>query len=207
MIIFSKRLTSSFLPIYDTQTGTFTPSPSGPGSNSYEEVLPILQSSKTGASLSDSLVSFPEHSLEVSYISAEMQSTYSTAPVDWAIYLLDFKVYECIQKETKFVFLKTVYQWDVFVCYQLKCYVMVTLTFAIQKVLKSSFFFSFSFFFFFLYIYTHYAHHNLTEYWINFLKLWYSYWGNRKVYFRHLSIQHTSKKGQWISGPKLCIEK
>ena len=37
----------------------------------------------TGTSLSDSLVSYPEHSLEASYPSAEKQSIYSAAPADY----------------------------------------------------------------------------------------------------------------------------
>ena len=37
---------------------------SGPGSNDNEEVLHIPQSSRSGASPSDSLVSYPGHSLE-----------------------------------------------------------------------------------------------------------------------------------------------
>ena len=50
-----------------------------PVSNVNEGVLHILQSSKTGSSSSDCLVSYPGHS---SYPSAEIQSVYSTAPVD-----------------------------------------------------------------------------------------------------------------------------
>ena len=37
----------------------------------------------TGATPSDCLVSYPEHSLGELYLSAEMQSVYSTAPADW----------------------------------------------------------------------------------------------------------------------------
>ena len=37
----------------------------------------------------DCLVSYSRHSLEESYSSAKMQSVYSTAPVDWAILLLN----------------------------------------------------------------------------------------------------------------------
>ena len=65
-------------------TDTNTPSQSRPGSNSNEAVLYILQCSKTGASTSDGLVSYPGHTLCGSYPSAEMQSEYSTAPGDWA---------------------------------------------------------------------------------------------------------------------------
>ena len=38
----------------------------------------------TGTSPSDCLASYPEHSLRGSYLSAEVQSVYSTAPADWA---------------------------------------------------------------------------------------------------------------------------
>ena len=41
--------------------------------------------SKTGASPSDGLMSYPENSLEESYSSAEMQSVYSTAPANLAV--------------------------------------------------------------------------------------------------------------------------
>ena len=47
--------------------------------------LHIPQSSRTGASPSDDLVSYPECSLgKRSYISAEVQSAFSAAPVKWA---------------------------------------------------------------------------------------------------------------------------
>ena len=59
---------------------------SGPGSNGNEGVLRIPQSpSITGTSPSDCLVSYPGHSLGGSYPFAEVQSAYSTGPVDWAI--------------------------------------------------------------------------------------------------------------------------
>ena len=58
----------------------------GPKSNDNEEVLHIFQSSNiTGASPSDSLVSYPGHSWRKSYPSVEMQSAYSIAPADWAV--------------------------------------------------------------------------------------------------------------------------
>ena len=59
----------------------------GPGSNDNAGVLRIPQSSSiTGISSSDSLVSYPGHSLGGrSYPSAEVQSVYSTAPADWAM--------------------------------------------------------------------------------------------------------------------------
>ena len=56
----------------------------GPGSNSNKEIFHIAQASRTGASPSDCLVSYPGHLLEESYLSAEMQSVYSTAPANWA---------------------------------------------------------------------------------------------------------------------------
>ena len=67
-------LNSSISPTDKTLTGTTTPGQSGPGSNGWEGVLHIPQISNTGASLSDGLVSGPEHWLEErSYPSAEMQ--------------------------------------------------------------------------------------------------------------------------------------
>ena len=63
------------------------PGRSGPGSNGNERVLCIPQSpSITVTSPSDRLVSYPGHSLEGSYPSAEVQSVYSTAPANWAIH-------------------------------------------------------------------------------------------------------------------------
>ena len=56
---------------------------SEPGSDGNEGVLRIPQSI-TGASPSDCLVSYQEHSLGESYSTAEMQLKYSTAPADWA---------------------------------------------------------------------------------------------------------------------------
>ena len=58
----------------------------GFGSDGNERLLHILQSSSiTATSLSDYLVSYPVHSLEESYPSAEMQSVYFAVPADWAI--------------------------------------------------------------------------------------------------------------------------
>ena len=66
---------------------------SGPASDANEGVRCIPQSSSiTGASPSDCLVSYPGHSLEQSYPSAEMQSMYFAAPADLAIsYFLNVK--------------------------------------------------------------------------------------------------------------------
>ena len=67
------------------------PGQSVPGSNGNKGVLRIPQSSYfTGTSPSDCLESYPGYSLVCvcvggSYLSAEMQSVYSTAPADWAI--------------------------------------------------------------------------------------------------------------------------
>ena len=59
---------------------------SGLGSDGNEEVLNVSQSSSiTGASPLNYLVSYLGHSLWGPYPSAEMQSVYSRAPVDWAI--------------------------------------------------------------------------------------------------------------------------
>ena len=69
-----------------TLSGATTLGLSGPGSNGNEEVLCIPQNSSiTGTSQSDCLVSYLEHLLEESYHSAEMQLVYSTAPADWTI--------------------------------------------------------------------------------------------------------------------------
>ena len=72
-------------------SGATTPGQSGPGSDGNERVLRIPQSSSiAGTSTSDCLVSYPGHSLEGgSYPSAEKQSVYSTAPVDWAMFRLN----------------------------------------------------------------------------------------------------------------------
>ena len=51
----------------------------GPGNNGNEGVLYIPQSSRTRASPSDGLVSYPGHSLGRSYPSAKVQSVYFTA--------------------------------------------------------------------------------------------------------------------------------
>ena len=68
---------------YLTLSGATIPDQCGPGSDGNEGVLRISQSSNiNGASPSDCLVSYSEHSLEESYLSAKMQSMYSTAPAD-----------------------------------------------------------------------------------------------------------------------------
>ena len=76
---------SSIKPIDRALSGATIPGLSGPGSNGNKGVLCIPQSSSiTGASPLDCLVSYLEHLLGVSYPSAEKQSVYSIAPVDWA---------------------------------------------------------------------------------------------------------------------------
>ena len=73
--------------IYRALSGATTPGQSGPGCDDNEGVFHIPQSSRIyGASPSHCLVSNPRHLLEGSYPSAEMQSVYSTAPANWAIY-------------------------------------------------------------------------------------------------------------------------
>ena len=77
---------SSIWRIDRTLLGAITPGQSGPGSNTHEGVLRIPQSSSiTGALPSDSLVSYREFSLGVSYSSAEIQSVYFASPADWSI--------------------------------------------------------------------------------------------------------------------------
>ena len=75
---------SSIWPIDRTLSAATTTDQSGPGSNGNEQVLHILQSSKTAALPSNSLMSYPGYLLMESYPSAEMQSVYSTAPANWA---------------------------------------------------------------------------------------------------------------------------
>ena len=72
---------SSIWPIDRTLSGATTPGKSGLGSDGNERKLCIPQ----GSSITDCLVSYAGHSLEAgSYLSAEMQSVYSTAPAEWA---------------------------------------------------------------------------------------------------------------------------
>ena len=66
-------------PIDKTLSGTSTLDQSGPGSNANKWLLCIPQSI-TGTSPSDCFVSYPGHSLEEFYPSAEMQSVYSAVP-------------------------------------------------------------------------------------------------------------------------------
>ena len=76
---------SSIWPIDKTLSGATIPGQSRPGSDDNKRVLHIPQSSSiTWASSSDCLMSYLGHSLGESYSSAEMQSVYPTALVDWA---------------------------------------------------------------------------------------------------------------------------
>ena len=62
------------------------PVQNGPVSDGNKRVLNILQSSCiTADSPSDCLVSLTGHSLEESYLSAEIQTVYSAALADWTI--------------------------------------------------------------------------------------------------------------------------
>ena len=78
-------LNTSIWPIDRTLSSAITQGQSGPGSNGNKEVLCIPQNSSiTGASLLDYLLSYSGHTLEESYPSAGMQLMYSAAPTDWA---------------------------------------------------------------------------------------------------------------------------
>ena len=82
---------SSIWPIDTTLSGATTLGQIEPGSDGNEGVHHIPQSSSsTGTSPSDSLMSYPGHSLcGGSYSNAEMPSVYSTAPADWALVWLN----------------------------------------------------------------------------------------------------------------------
>ena len=79
---------SSIWPIDRALSGVTTPGQSEPGSDGNEEVLRIPQSSRiTRTSLSDCLVSIQDIHVAGwgSYLSAEIQSVYSTTPANWAM--------------------------------------------------------------------------------------------------------------------------
>ena len=76
---------SSIWPIDRTLSGASTPGKSGPGSNANEGALHISQSSKTGASPADGLISYPGYSWREVLLSAEMQLVYSAALADLAL--------------------------------------------------------------------------------------------------------------------------
>ena len=87
--------TIQFSIIDKTLLGATTPGQSEPGSDASESVFRIPQTSNIiGTSSSDCLVSYPEHSLEESYLSAEMQWVYSTALADWASWVL-WHIFPC----------------------------------------------------------------------------------------------------------------
>ena len=70
-----------------TLSGSTILGQSGYGSDGNEGVLCIPRNSNiTEASLSDCLESYPGHSMDEWYPSAEMQSAHSAAPADWAIF-------------------------------------------------------------------------------------------------------------------------
>ena len=72
---------------YRTLSGATTPSQSGPGSDGNEGVLRIPQGSCIFGTLPlDYLLSYPGHSLEVSFSSTEIQLVYSTTPDYWAMW-------------------------------------------------------------------------------------------------------------------------
>ena len=75
-------------PIDRTLPGATSPGQSGPGSNDNE----VPQSSTAGASPLDCLMSYSGHSLVgKSYPTTEMQSVYSTAPANWAMWKNELK--------------------------------------------------------------------------------------------------------------------
>ena len=77
---------SSIWPRDRPLSGAASPGQSGPLSDGNKGILGLLQSSSiTEASPSDCLVSYPGHSLGMSYPSVEMQSVYSTSLANWAI--------------------------------------------------------------------------------------------------------------------------
>ena len=91
-----KWLNSSIGSIDGTLTGITTRDQSGPESNDHEGILHMPQNSRTEASPSDSLVSYPGQSFGVcggvSYTSAEMRLVYSTTSADWVEFSTSSKV-------------------------------------------------------------------------------------------------------------------
>ena len=69
---------------YQRLKNTKTSGSTRPGSNGNEEVIYIPKSSRTRASPSQCLKSYLIHVGRRSYLSAEMQSVYSTAPAVWS---------------------------------------------------------------------------------------------------------------------------
>ena len=70
-----------------TLSGDITPGQSGSGNNDSEGVRHIPQISKVGTSPSDGVTSYQDTRCGGSYLSAEMQSVYSSASADWDIIL------------------------------------------------------------------------------------------------------------------------
>ena len=66
-----------------------------PGSNGNEGELHIPLISRTGASLSDDLESYPGHLLWMSYPNAMMQSVYYTDPLPADFCLLILLLFQC----------------------------------------------------------------------------------------------------------------
>ena len=82
---------SSIWPIDGTLTGTINRSQSGPGSNGNQGVLNYPLSSRAETSPSDCFMSYPGHSLEVSYIYGERQLMHSAAPANDILLKIDFQ--------------------------------------------------------------------------------------------------------------------
>ena len=85
--MFSKWINSSIWHLVGTWTGTTSLNQSGLGSNSNKGILHISQSTRGGASHSDSLESYLGHSLAwgIGLLPpAKMQSAFSTVLPDWA---------------------------------------------------------------------------------------------------------------------------
>ena len=90
---------SSIWPIDRTLSGTTSLGQNGPESNGISQNFSI-----TGTSSSNCLVSYPGHSVGWSYPSAEMQSVYSTAPVDWGIdweEKITIRIVVCVNGQTR----------------------------------------------------------------------------------------------------------
>ena len=94
---------NSIWPIDMILSGAAALGQSGLESNGNEGVLCVLQSTSiTGASLADSFVPYPGHSLgRGSYPSAELQSEYSSALTGWADKVLCYFLKNCSWLNTK----------------------------------------------------------------------------------------------------------
>ena len=85
-----ERLNSSVWPIDRTLSGATTPRQIEPGSNGNEVVLCILQIPRAGALAWDSSIAYPGYTSVVSYLSAEIQSVYSTVPINRGDIVIEF---------------------------------------------------------------------------------------------------------------------